>query len=528
MLFTKLKPDGLVNFTTFDSTTNQNIVKLPTFNNNLTMADSFSDNFSFHSLANVEYDDLPCLKKYSSDLKKKYLTEQQCSAQNKNCKNSFNFNSHKVFGNQTDTLEESQICDNEKKSKSEEIHTDLCSFRNKLVSKNSFEVEKVEIKETETLQSIDRYKRPLSCNSSNLNSKSVHFQPRSSYSNKDNTYLCDNSDNNQTNDNILDEIKKITNPEFKQSLKNSFKKEESFSKCKPTKVEKNTLKDLENFLSNKNINKTNKSETKNLKKLDDDIFMMLDPLQNSNNKSGLSNDSLALQVKNLLEASSSTLDFENYQQCLEKVCKDDSVNLSRALNDFENTDLWNYVKKFMPSKDPMNESWLGEEDLKKLNKKSLSSKIFLDENKVCSPINSFCCSPIRNKAYYNSTKNTNTNKVESYKQMVNSITSTPVSRTSNVTTSYTHAKSNENIERFHTNEVPSLSFNSYVNKKFEDYLKSKEFQSPIKFPDKKKDIYDMSNLLIDKHNTTQYPNRSNSEDESYEEKVRVTRVGIKV
>ena len=126
----------------------------------------------------------------------------------------------------------------------------------------------------------------------------------------------------------------------------------------------------------------------------------------------------------------------------------------------------------MESKDPINESSLIGEDLEKplsskKDKKSLSTKIHLDENKECPRVKSFCCSPVRNKAYPYNTETTDANKVKCCKQLPNSITSTPVLPASNLT-------------------KPPFGFQ--VHKKFEDFLKSKEFQSPITLPQKKNNL----------------------------------------
>jgi len=521
MLFTTLKPDGLVNLTKFESNLDQNVVQLPKFSNNQTMGDSFSDNFSFYSLANAEYDELPSLKEITSDLQKNNYTGQQCCPKTKSCKNvPSNVYTHKVFDKQNNTLEENKVFYGDKCSKTQEKQIDKTSLNDKVVHN----VEKIKSEKVESLQSIDCYKRPFSRTSCSSNNISDQSDSNSSYSNKENKYLCDippvDLNNRLSYNKISDEIKSLS--KSSQSLKNNG----SFSELKFTKTESNTFKDLENFLNNKHANTTNTSKVKNLKELDNDLFKFLDPLQSSINKSGLSNDSLALQVKNLLEASCSTVGFGNYQESFEKVYKDESVNLSRVLNDFENTDLWNYVKKFMPSKDPMNESWLSEEDLK--NKKPVSQNILSDKKNVCSPVNPFCCSPIKSKSHYHVKKNINTyrsenNKNEFLEHLPNSITSTPISRTSKTTTSYTHANLNKGAERLSTNKVSSLSFDGYVNKKFEDYLKSEKFQSPIKFPEEIKKVNDTSPYEIISASNKNTCAISHSKYDSYKEKVYATR-----
>ena len=528
MFFTTLKPDGLVNLTNFESNLDQNVVQLPKFSDNQTMGDSFCDNFSFYSLANAEYDELPSLKEVTSELQKNSYTEQQCSPKTKVCKNVSNVYSHKVLGKQNDTLEENKVFYSNKFSKIQEKMTDKSSFLNKVVHSGSNKVEIIESEKVESFQSTDCYKRPFSRTSCSFDKISDHSDSNSSCSNNENKYLCDirsvDLNNKLTNDEFSDEIKSLS------KLIQPLKKNERFSEFNLTKTEKNTFTDLENFLNNKHTNTTNTSEVRNLKELDNDLFKFLDPLQSSINKSGLSNDSLALQVKNLLEASSSTAGFENYQESFQKVHKDESVNLSRVLNDFENTDLWNYVKKFMPSKDPMNESWLSEKDLK--NKKSVSPKILSDEKNLCSPVTPFRCSPIKSKYHYHTNKNSNAyrsenNKIESLEHFPNSITSTPISRTSKTTTSYTHANLNKGVERSPTNEVSSLSFDGYVNKKFEDYIKSEKFQSPIKFHEEIKEINDTSPYEIVSANDKNTCAISYNKYEPYKEKVHATRIDVR-
>ena len=94
--------------------------------------------------------------------------------------------------------------------------------------------------------------------------------------------------------------------------------------------------------------------------LDEDTLKILDPLQKSednlNISQALSNDSLARQVKDLLEVDSE-ISFDN-----EKIFKDKtetevnkSLNLSSALHEFENTELWQYVQQFMPCSNQQND-----------------------------------------------------------------------------------------------------------------------------------------------------------------------------
>jgi len=110
----------------------------------------------------------------------------------------------------------------------------------------------------------------------------------------------------------------------------------------------------------------------------------------------LTNDSLALQVKNLLEVESDE-SFENQKLLKEQVEPETnkSLNLSTMLHDFENTELWGYVQKFIPSNKNEN---LYENRESFSNKNSTVHSNYFNSTRENLPSDSLASSPNRSSA----------------------------------------------------------------------------------------------------------------------------------